>query len=97
MNGLVNCSYGPRSCRGRAHRSWSGTNQHIALLNWLSSVGYRSKRAGRRAYDVTVARGDLPDPEWPDMSFDAVFQLAFEGRVIDTNDHPLIRQLEGRE
>ena len=50
-----------------------------------------------RAYDVVAARGDLPEPAWPDMTFDEMFALAFEGRIIDRADHPIVRELEGRE
>ncbi len=50
-------------------------------------------RAG--AYDVSIATAPLPEPEWPEESFDQLFRLAFRDMVIDTLDHPVIRQLRG--
>ena len=50
-------------------------------------------RAG--AYDVSIATAPLPEPEWPEESFDALFRLAFRDMVISSLDHPVIRQLRG--
>jgi hypothetical protein len=51
---------------------------------------------GLGAYDVLCAEGNLPDPEWPDMTLAAMLKTAFRGRLIDTLDHPLIARLRGR-
>ena len=78
------------------------------VLEWHQSAHRAAELAGsrwvqmranmsRRAYDLLVASADLPDPGWPEISFEEVFQLAFEGRLIDSLDHPVVRQLEGRE
>ena len=50
-------------------------------------------RAG--AYDVSIATAPLPEPEWPEQTFEELFRLAFRGQVIDSLDHPVIRQLKG--
>jgi len=47
------------------------------------------------AYEVSVATGKLPEPEWPEESFAALFALAFRGKVIDSIDHPVIQKLKG--
>jgi hypothetical protein len=47
------------------------------------------------AYDVRVATAPLPDPEWPVLGFDAILELAFRGRVIDSLDHSVLRRLRG--
>jgi len=47
------------------------------------------------AYEVSVATGKLPEPEWPEESFAALFGLAFRGRVIDSIEHPVIQKLKG--
>ena len=47
------------------------------------------------AYEVGVATGKLPEPEWPEESFEALFALAFRGKVIDSIDHPVIQKLKG--
>jgi hypothetical protein len=47
------------------------------------------------AYEVTAG----PDPQaplaWPEHSFEALLKIAFKGKIIDTLDHPVIRQLRG--
>ena len=47
------------------------------------------------AYDVAIATAPLPEPEWPEETFEQLFRLAFRDRVIDSIDHPVIRQLKG--
>ena len=39
--------------------------------------------------------GVLPDPKWPDLSFPAMLKIAFRDRMIDTIDHPVLRDLRG--
>ena len=36
-----------------------------------------------------------PEPDWPDMAFNALLRIAFKGKVIDTLDHPMLRRLRG--
>jgi hypothetical protein len=47
------------------------------------------------AYEVIAG----PDPQaplaWPEHSFEALLKIAFKGKIIDTLDHPVIRQLRG--
>jgi len=38
---------------------------------------------------------ELPDPKWPELSFKEIVKLAFRGRMIDSLDHPVIRELRG--
>jgi hypothetical protein len=53
---------------------------------WSSELG---------AYEMYRAKGDLGEPQWPDRSFRDLIEIAFRGNVIDTPDHPVIRELEG--
>jgi hypothetical protein len=46
-------------------------------------------------YDTNVAAGDLPEPEWPELSFREILELSFKGRFIQDIDHPCIRALRG--
>ena len=62
-----------------------------AKTSWIRVQA--NMRAG--SYDVGRALGNLPEPEWPRMSFEAMLELAFRGRVIDSTDHPLARRLLG--
>ena len=47
------------------------------------------------SYDLHVATGIIPEPIWPDLTFDALLEVAFRGKVIDSPDHPVILQLQG--
>ena len=47
------------------------------------------------AYEVYQATGDLPDPEWPEMDFTKILEIAFKGRFIEDLDHPALRRLRG--
>lgn len=55
----------------------------------------RLKWTGRE-FHCFVAKGkDLPGPEWPDITFDEMIDLAFAGQVIDTPNHPVVKTLNG--
>ena len=47
------------------------------------------------AYDVFEATGDFPEPEWPNISFKELLQIAFRDTYIQSLDHPVIRRLRG--
>ena len=47
-------------------------------------------------YQPYVAADDLPDPEWPDYSFQKLLKIGFDKLYIDTPDHPAIARLRGR-
>jgi hypothetical protein len=47
------------------------------------------------AYEISEALADLPEPEWPTISFQEILQVAFRGRIVDRADHDLIRRLQG--
>lgn len=47
------------------------------------------------AYEVFVATGDLPEPEWPDVSFQDLLKIAFRDKFIQGLDHPVIQLLRG--
>jgi hypothetical protein len=46
-------------------------------------------------YDVFEAKGELAEPEWPDLSFPQVLQLAFKSRYIEKVEHPILKALRG--
>jgi hypothetical protein len=76
------------------------------LMDWHRSAAEAAERAVERwirvasnmalgAYEIFEANGDLPDPDWPDISFEEILKIAFRGRVVDRPDHPLVRRLQG--
>lgn len=46
-------------------------------------------------YDLSRAKGDLGDPQWPEKSFRDLLEIAFRHNLIDRPDHPVIRELAG--
>jgi hypothetical protein len=50
---------------------------------------------GLGAYRILRAIGDIPDPVWPDKPVNELLEIAFRGRIIDSDDHPLVRRLRG--
>jgi hypothetical protein len=50
-----------------------------------------------RAYDIFVAENkDIPEPEWPELSFAEIVRLALkEHRPINSLDHPIAKRLRG--
>lgn len=47
------------------------------------------------AYDVFESTGSLPDPEWPDIPFRDILQIAFKDYLIDDFNHPVLKRLLG--
>lgn len=47
------------------------------------------------AYEVYEAVGDMPEPIWPDITFQKVIEIAFKDRFIKSIDHPVVRRLRG--
>lgn len=47
------------------------------------------------AYEVFQASADLPDPDWPEVGFQRVLEVAFKDRFIRALDHPVVRRLRG--
>jgi hypothetical protein len=46
-------------------------------------------------YRIYTAKGNLPDPVFPDKRLDELLRLAFRGRIVDSEDHPVVKQALG--
>lgn len=74
------------------HRSLMAAMEQ-AKHKWIKIV---SNRAGGK-YETFVAEGDIPDPEWPDdVTFNDLITIAFEDRIIDSPNHPVLLKLKGK-
>ncbi len=47
------------------------------------------------AYDVLEATGNLAEPVWPDSSMGDLIQVAFRGKIIDCESHPVVQTMLG--
>jgi hypothetical protein len=63
----------------------------MAMRRWIRIAGNQSLGA----YEVFEATGDLPEPEWPDVTFQKLLETAFRDRFINDLNHPVLRQLRG--
>lgn len=62
-----------------------------AKIGWIRVAANMSLGA----YDVYEATGELPEPAWPETSFQELINIAFKGRVIDSPDHIVLKRLSG--
>ena len=47
-------------------------------------------------YDIIEPEKIMPEPDWPDMSFADMLQIAFnDDHIVDRDDHPALRRLKG--
>ena len=44
-------------------------------------------------YTHQTSRADLGEPRWPDLAFEEILRIAFEGLVIESLDHEVLREL----
>jgi hypothetical protein len=72
------------------HRSLAEAAER-AMSHWVRVTANMSLGA----YEIAEATGTLGEPEWPELSLDAILQVAFRGRVVDRPDHSLVRRLRG--
>jgi hypothetical protein len=47
-------------------------------------------------YITTISKDDLGEPQWPEQTMDELIQDVFCNNIIDSEDHPYIRQIQGR-
>ena len=65
--------------------------QELAIKSWVRVQADMS--AG--SYAVFEATGNLPEPQWPELSLHDILKLAFKTRFIDSINHPYLQELFG--
>jgi hypothetical protein len=73
--------------------SWKSTRAafELAQESWTQIVW----NAERNDYDVETAEGIGTEPIWPGKTMSELLKLAFADKVIDSEEHPYVRQLRG--
>jgi hypothetical protein len=77
-------------------RSWYESALSIAedaKTHWVKMVSDREASS----YFAVKAFGDLGQPQWLDLSFRDLIYKAFRVYIIDSLDHPVIREINGEE
>ncbi len=64
---------------------------HKAMEGWVRVIANRSLGG----YEVYQAAGDIPDPSWPEHSFQELLRVAFKGRFVQDLDHAVVCRLRG--
>ena len=64
----------------------------IAETKWVRLAANMSLGA----YDVFQATGELPEPDWPDISFEEIIGIAFKNYYIEDSEHALVKRLRGQ-
>jgi hypothetical protein len=78
----------PTNSDNRWHRS-ARSAAESAKENWIRMV----PRDGE--YRIHMPASKMPEPAWPDVPFKNLLESAFEGRIIDSMDHPIVEYLLG--
>lgn len=76
--------------------SWSQsafTAVQMAKESWIRVVA----NMGIGGYDIFQATGNLPEPEWPNITMNELIQIAFRNRFITSLDHAVIKKLKGEQ
>jgi hypothetical protein len=80
--------------KGDVENNWNESAREAALIAVDSWVRVKSDVAAGQ-YVTMQARGEVGEPEWPELSFMELLQKAFKGRFIDSLNHAAVRKLEG--
>jgi hypothetical protein len=51
---------------------------------------------GAAQYNIIISKDDLGDPQWPEQTMDEIVQEVFNNNIISDENHPYIRQIQGR-
>jgi hypothetical protein len=78
---------------GRDFKAWKSARAayELAREQWVQIAWAESLSD----YVIETAEGIEHDPMWPDKTFEELLKLGFDGKVIDNEDHPYVRQLRG--
>jgi len=99
MNRIGNVRVCPVKLPGPDGRmnDWNRTRQAAVEKGIGAWVRMWANKSGSR-YEWMPAPVVYPDPVWPDLTIDEVLTIAFDhlGRVINNEDHPVIKVLKGQ-
>ena len=79
---------------GQRHSGWIETAREaaeIAKTKWVRLAA----DMGLGGYRIYQAEGELSEPEWPDKPLPEILQIAFRDRIVDFENHPVVRRLRG--
>jgi hypothetical protein len=77
----------------RTIRVWKSARAAYELSreHWVQ-IGYNDLTSD---YTVDVAESIAVEPTWPDKTFNELLKIAFDGKIVDNEEHPYVRRLRG--
>jgi hypothetical protein len=75
----------------RSHVTSARAVAKLALTEWTRMKWRRADNA----YFAMQAEGKHPPPVWPDRPFNELLKVGFGDRIIDSPDHPVLKELRG--
>ena len=82
---------GDGSSRRNAWHETARDAAELAKREWVKVVSDMTSGC----YHVFQAKGKLPEPVFPDKTLPELLRVAFRGRIIDSENHPAVRQALG--
>ena len=74
---------------------WTTTMIEAIQLSEAAWVRIESNMDAQQ-YTIIQAANNLGDPQWPTQTLEALIHEVFLGRIIASEEHPLISQLQGK-
>ena len=78
---------------GNRQDTWATTALDAAAMAQEKWVRVSSNMS-LGGYQIAVAKTEM-EPKWPKESFNDIMRIAFNGSLIESLDHPVLRQLRG--
>jgi len=79
---------------GEPTNNYARSAHEIAALAKSTWLRLRSNQE-TSSYEAQPAADQSAEPVWPKKSLAELIKLAFKGRIIDSIDHPVLRELRG--
>lgn len=79
---------------GQRHNGWMETAKEAAELARTKWVRIAADM-GLGGYRIYQAEGELSAPVWPDKPLQEILKIAFRDRIVDGENHPVVRRLRG--
>jgi hypothetical protein len=80
----------------RSENDWH-VSARIAMRRLIAEWGMMKSNQGAKSYMLEKPVDDLGAPKWPAGSYDDWFVKGLADKVIDSADHPVLRELQGRK
>jgi hypothetical protein len=80
---------------GKQMEWWRSAQEaaEMAMTKWLRLKA--DMNLGAYQLYEAEKKNNIPEPEWPELSFQAILRIAFRDRIVDDVDHPVLKRLRG--